>query len=100
MAHDKVETRTYIFYKNGTFSYQRHIVDSLNMVGNYKVSNWKITFTNIVSDFNHVNKTKGYPDTVVEYEFIISYSGKEMLLINKLEYPNDNYLPKSGGGEV
>ena len=87
--------RWYIFKNDGTFKYYRADYKS-NKTGNYKVSNGKITFTNLVW-YNSEEIVGKYPNTVVEYKFV-TYSSSDKykyLSIPLLEYPDLNYL-KSG----
>ena len=87
--------RYYIFHNDRTFNYivtgYKGLVGNSqsNKTGNYKVANGKLTFTNIVYQYNDV-KTN-YPNTVVEYQFVKS-SGKDSLKIRSLEFPSENYL--------
>jgi uncharacterized repeat protein (TIGR02543 family) len=78
----------YNFHKNGIFTYFVHGF-SVN-TGNYKVSNGKITFTNV--KYTHID-TRNYPDTVTEYKLKKDSQGNELLEIPHLDYLDRNYLP-------
>ena len=81
----------YVFKSDGKFSFFRITSDSYNLTGNYKVSNGKITFTNIVESRNGL-KVGTYPNTVAEYKFTKSSSGNEILQIGTLTDRSKTYL--------
>jgi len=93
----------YTFNSNGTFEYGS--VDSvgsipryLHKVGNYKVSNGKITFTNVVQYDRQGKKIKNCPDAVREYQILNPLDGskKERLKIPRFDSDSE-YVSISGG---
>ena len=84
----------YSFDENRRFSFQTTSPFQTIKIGNYTVSNGKITFTNV--KWSHGGKTENYPDTVVEYKFAKDSDGTVMLQIPWLDYPEKNYLTYNG----
>jgi len=86
--------RYYTFREDGTFLYSDQPNENIKS-GNYKVSDGKITFTNVKWRFcgKDIN---GYPNTVAEYKFTKDSSGNVLLQIPILDYDEKNYLSYDG----
>jgi len=84
----------YYFWDNGTFLFtaqSSQLFGTFSNSGKYKVSNGKITFTNVVTRYAS-GKEEKYPDTVAEYKFVKESDGTEYLRISRLVYSDRNYL--------
>ena len=92
------EIYAYNFRADGTFTFSIQSSFPNTKSGNYKISDGKITFTNIVN--RYLDGEADYPKTVVaEYRFMtekLVEKDEEYLHLAVLDYPQLTYLPLEG----
>ena len=94
--------KTYTFNKNGTFMYTSGIgAPTHYRSGNYKVSDGKITFTNVLIYWRDGTVEK-YPQVgnsqILEYKFVKLASGKEALRIPSIDFASKSYVSLNDHG--
>ena len=80
----------YSFKDDGTFRMYLITTKEYSFSGNYKVSEGKVSFTNIV--FRNDDYVENYPSKVAEYKFEKDSKGIEVLRIPQVNYREQEYL--------